>query len=318
MSKVREFQERDKIDLPLLVVGLTKGVSNNGQPYLSLTLQDNTASIEGKLWDVSEELSSKLKLGHIVQVVADVIKYRQNLQLKIQSLEIKNKNNYQLSNFVMASEIPKEQLSMEIHEYIESIDDEVLKLVVQATIESVESQFFVYPAAAKNHHEFVGGLAYHTLEMCRLADKILEVFPQVNRDLLISGILVHDVCKVDEYVSPVVVEYSTAGKLLGHISMAQAKIYEIAKQLEVENTEQVMLLRHMVLSHHGQYEFGSPVLPLIVEAEVLNILDNLSARVYMFEKNTNLVEEGAFTPRVFSLEGRSVYKPIFIKKNQDD
>lgn len=317
MIKIKDFEERQKIEAPLLIVGLTKGVSNNGQPYLSLTLQDNSSSIEGKLWDVSEELSAKVQQGHIVEVVADVIKYRNNLQLKIQSLDIKNQKGYQLSDFIMTSSIPKEQLSKEIFEYVDSIEDDILKSVVTKTIESVKSQYFVYPAATRNHHEFVGGLATHTLEMCKLADKVLEVFPHINRDLLMSGILLHDVSKIEEYVSPVVVEYSTPGKLLGHISMAQAKVYEIATHLGVAESEQVMLLRHLILSHHGEYEFGSPVLPLVVEAEVLNIIDNLSARVYMFEKNTESIDEGAFSTRVFSLEGRTIYKPQFTKKNQD-
>lgn len=314
--KIKDFEERNKIELPLLVVGLTKGVSNNGQPYLSMTLQDNTGTIEGKLWDVSKELSDKLKPGHIVEVVGDVIKYRNNLQLKVQSLEITNQKNYQLSDFIMTSSIPKEQLTKEIHDYIETIEDDILKQVVTKTIESVGTQYFVYPAATRNHHEFVGGLASHTLEMCQLAKKVFEVYPQLNWDLLIAGVLLHDISKVDEYVSPVVVEYSTAGKLLGHISMAQAKVYEVAKELGVQDSEQVMLLRHMILSHHGKYEFGSPVLPLILEAEVLNILDNLSARVYMFDKNTEGIEEGSFTTRIFSLEGRSIYKPHFTNEEK--
>lgn len=312
--KIKDLKERDHLSQPLLVVGLTKGVSNNGNAYMSINLQDNTGSIEGKLWDVSDELNTKLKPGHIVEIKGDVIKYKNNLQLKLQSVEIKNIKNYQLSDFIMTSSISKEELKEKINEYIESIQDTILHCVVKEVIESVSSDFFVYPAAAKNHHEFVGGLASHTLEMCQTADKLIEQYPTINRDLLISGILVHDVCKIEEYVSPIVVEYSTMGKLLGHISMAQAKVYEIATKLNVADSEQVTLLRHMILSHHGEYEYGSPVLPLILEAELLNMIDNISARIYMFEKNTNLVEPGEFTTRVFSLEGRSVYKPEYTKK----
>lgn len=307
--KVKDFQERDRINQPLLVIGLTKGVSNNGNAYMSINLQDNSGNIEGKLWNVSEELNNKLKPGHIVEIEADVIKYKNNLQLKIQSLDIKNQKSYQISDFIMTSDIPKEELQAKIYGYIDSIQDEVLNKVVKAVIDDIAREFFIYPAASKNHHEFVGGLASHTLEMCQLADKVVDQYPHLNRDLLISGILLHDTAKVDEYVSPVVVEYSTTGKLLGHISMAQAKVYETAKNLNLHDTEQVTLLRHMILSHHGQYEFGSPVLPLIVEAELLNIIDNLSARVYMFEKNLAQVEKGDFSSRVFSLEGRAIYKP---------
>lgn len=307
--KIKDFQERTKINQPLLVVGLVKGVTNSGAPYMSLNLQDNSGNIEGKLWDVSDEIGSKLKPGHIVEVIADVIKYKANLQLKIQSIEIQNQKGYQLSDFIITSDIPKEQLKEGIYGFIDSIKDEVLKKVCKAVIDSVEKQFFLYPAASKNHHEFVGGLATHTLEMCQLADKLIDQYPQLNRDLLISGILMHDVSKVDEFVSPVVVEYSTIGKLLGHISMAQARVYEVAKELDVVDTEQIMLLRHLILSHHGEYEFGSPVKPMILEAELLNFIDNISARVYMFDKNSSTIEPGEFSSRVFSLEGRSIYKP---------
>lgn len=309
--KIKDFNERDKVNVPLLVVGVVKGVSNNGSPYMSLNLQDNTGNIDGKLWAVSDELSNKLKAGHIVEVSGDVIKYKNSLQLKLHSVEIKNIKNYQLNEFIITSQISKDELSQKINGYIESIQDSILHDVVKETIQSVEKEFFVYPAASKNHHEFVGGLATHTLEMCQLADGIVNQYPSINKDLLISGILVHDVCKVEEYVSPVVVEYSMEGKLLGHISMAQAKVYEIAKSMGHQDSEQVTLLRHMILSHHGEYEYGSPVKPMILEAELLNIIDNLSARVYMFEKNTNSLEVGEFSTRVFSLEGRSIYKPKF-------
>lgn len=308
--KINTLQERDKIEQPLLVTNVTKGVSNSGAPYMSITLQDNTGQIEGKLWDVPANINEQLKAGFIVNVVADVIKYKNNLQLKLHSIEIpKGQKEFNLSDFIITSSISKEELSKDLDKYIDMIKDDVLKQLVKGIIDPVRSDFLVYPAAAKNHHEYIGGLATHTLEMCNLAELMVKQYTHLNLDLLLAGILVHDSAKIQEYVSPIVVEYSTEGKLLGHISMAQAKVFEVAKQLGLENTEQCMLLRHMVLSHHGQYEYGSPVKPLIVEAEVLNIIDNLSARVYMFDKNLQSVSEGEFTSRVFPLENRSIYKP---------
>lgn len=307
--KIRDFQERTKVNQPLLVVNVIKGVANNGAPYMSLNLQDNSGNIEAKLWDVSEEISNKLRAGHIIEVVGDVIKYKSNLQLKLQSVEILNQKSYQLSDFIITSDISKEELKKGIYHYIDLINDEILKKVTKTIIDLVEKQFFLYPAASKNHHEFVGGLATHTLEMCQLAEKLGQQYSVIDMDYLYAGVLLHDVSKIDEFISPVVVEYSRAGKLLGHISMGQTKVYETAKELGYEDSEQVLLLRHMILSHHGVYEFGSPVRPLTLEAEMLNFIDNISARVHMFTKNTETLDEGQFSQRVFSLEGRAIYKP---------
>lgn len=306
--KISEFKERDRIKQPLFVVGLVNGTSNSGQAYLSLTLQDNSGTIEGKLWDVKEDLAKRLKVGHIVEVEADVIKYKASLQLKLQSIEIVNPKNYELSDFVITSSISKDVLIEKTNQYINSISNEILAKLVKSYFEIAGSDYYTYPAAAKNHHEFIGGLATHTLEMLDIATFICKQYPYLDRDLLISGILLHDIGKIEEYKGPMIVEYSTVGKLIGHISIAQAKLYEIAKSHHLEDTEEVLLLRHMILSHHGQYEYGSPVLPMIAEAEALNLIDNLSARMTMFEKHLQTVDKGEFSTRVFSLEGRSIYR----------
>ncbi|MBQ9987479.1 MAG: HD domain-containing protein, partial [Erysipelotrichales bacterium] len=133
--------------------------------------------------------------------------------------------------------------------------------------------------------------------------------------LLYAGIILHDVGKVYELSGPVTTEYTMQGKLLGHISIMQAIVYETARKLGYEN-EQVILLRHMILSHHGQYEFGSPVLPMIPEAEILNYIDNIDARMNMFTKIVEPLENGTFSGRNFSLENRQIYKASFDKEDQ--
>ena len=312
--KINALQERAHIKAPYLISNIVNGVSNSGQPYLSMTLIDNTGSIEGKIWDVKSDLVEKLKQGFIVEVEADVIKYKNSLQFKIQAVEILNQKHYNLSEFIKTSAIPKEELMRQINEVIVGIKNENLSQLIKKVFEEVGSSFYVYPAASKNHHEYVGGLATHTLEMIQVAQGLLKLYPNLNSDLLLSGILVHDLSKVNEYQSPIVAEYSVEGKLLGHISMAQAKVFQVASELKIEKCEEVTLLRHMILSHHGQYEFGSPVLPLIPEAELLNIIDNISARMNMFNKALENTEIGGFSTRVFPLENRSLYKSKFDKE----
>ena len=308
--KINELVEKSHVKGPYLIQSITQGVSASGSQYLSLVLQDNTGLIDGKMWEIRPSLPlDDIKAGRIVEIEGDVIRYKNALQMKVQDIAVYNQSNYSLSDFIRTSSISKKQLQQEITEFIDSIQNNHLSQIVKAMFKKYEKDFFTYPAAAKNHHEYVGGLATHTLEMAKIAQQLMGLFPQINRDLLIAGILVHDMCKVDEYHSPVIVEYSTQGKLLGHISMVQAQIFEVATQLNIAESEEVTLLRHMVLAHHGQYEFGSPVLPMFLEAELLNMIDNLSAKINMFDKIMETLSPGEFSQRIFSLENRMIYKP---------
>ena len=130
---------------------------------------------------------------------------------------------------------------------------------------------------------------------------------------MLSGVLIHDLAKIDEYDQAILSQYTAQGKLLGHISMMHAHLYDIIKDLDLLDTEESLLLRHLVLSHHGQLEFGSPVKPMVVEEEILNFLDNVDARMNMFDKLLKDVDGGNFSPREFALENRSFYKPKGVK-----
>lgn len=309
MVTISTLQEKDMINAPFMIVSVLNGISNNGAPYLSLTLQDKTGTIEAKVWDVKEQQESIAKIGSILEFEADVLKYKGKLQLRVKTMTHKNQSEYQLGDFIMASSISKDELQSGINGYINQITNSSLRQIVDELFKRKGNDFYIYPAAARNHHDYVGGLATHTLEMCQLGEAIADLYPQTNKELLLAGILIHDLGKIDEYKSPIVVEYSTQGKLLGHISMLSAELYEIAKQFDIHENEEVLLLRHMVLSHHGKLEFGSPVVPQILEAELLNLIDDMDARIQMFTKHTDQIQPGEFTPRIFPLESRTIYLP---------
>ena len=181
--------------------------------------------------------------------------------------------------------------------------------IISRVYKDIGDKFYEYPAAAKIHHSFMGGLAVHVCAMVKLGNVICELYPQLNRDLLISGILTHDIGKMIEFNGPITTEYTLEGKLIGHISIMQGRLMQISKELGIEDSEESILLRHMVLSHHGQYEYGSPVLPMIQEAEVLYLIDNLDARLNTLDSALKQVKPGSFTSRMFSLENRAFYKP---------
>ena len=308
MIKIKELKEKDKYELPLLVSNVLQGVTTKGSPYLSITFQDKSGQIEGKLWDVKPEQSLITKQGQIVLVSFEVLSYREQLQLKIFDVNPINQKDVEIDDFLPESDVSSQELKQSIEKTIDEILNPIYKSIVQSIVKEVGYDFYQYPAASKNHHEFKGGLASHVVSMIALAKEVIRLYPLLDHDLLISSIILHDIGKTIELSGPILTEYTTIGKLIGHISIVNSMIYHHSKLLGINDSEEIMLLQHMVLSHHGQFEFGSPVLPQIPEAEILHLIDNLDARMNMFSKVMENIEPGAFSPRVFSLENRTIYK----------
>lgn len=306
---ISDFKEKESVKTELLIKAVTNGVTTTGAPYMSVTLQDKSGTIEGKIWDVKPEQAEKIICGKIGLITAEVLMYRNSLQLRIHSIIPVDETQIDYGDFVPESPVSKNELHKSIQSAIDSIENEVLHKLVSAIMNEIGEKFYQYPAAAKNHHSMVAGLATHTSGMLDIGKALCSLYPQLNRDLLYSGIILHDVGKLEELSGPVITEYTLKGRLIGHISLVQALIASTAEKLNLQDEEYTILLRHMVLSHHGEYEFGSPVLPMIQEAEVLNFIDNLDARLNMLEKNLSQTEEGKFTSRIFSLENRAFYKP---------
>ncbi|MFQ6792119.1 OB-fold nucleic acid binding domain-containing protein [Thomasclavelia sp.] len=289
-----------------VVVGKTNGA--NRSTYLSITLQDKTGTIDAKLWNANPEQVEKIKAGCVVQVMGDVIRYNEDRQMKIIKIKITSSDAKEQVKFLKSAPESGQSLIDEITQYIERIDNLKLNQLVKTIFNRYVDKLSIYPAASKNHHEYVSGLAFHTCSMLRIADAICKLYPSLNKDLLFAGITLHDLGKTVELSGPVVPEYTVEGKLLGHISISQAIIKETADEMHIEG-EEVVLLQHMILSHHGKNEYGSPVLPQIKEAEVLYLIDNMDARINMLEKALESVEPGSFSKRVFPLENRAFYKP---------
>lgn len=173
-----------------------------------------------------------------------------------------------------------------------------------------QSAFLLYPAATKNHHEYVSGLAYHVVSMLDLAKAIADFYPSLDKDLLYAGVILHDLGKVIELSGPISTSYTVEGNLLGHISIMVNEIGEAAKELGISG-EEVVILQHMVLSHHGKPEWGSPKMPMVKEAEILHHIDNIDAKMNMLDRALERVKPGEFTERIFALDNRSFYKPSF-------
>lgn len=308
-KKISDFKDGDSLVCPLLIGQLVKGVTSNGAPYLSMTVQDASGSMEAKMWDVKEAVLESAQSGKVYEFRFDVLKYRNALQIRVNEIKGIDEKEINIRDFVSSAPIPVEQLQAKIHDAIYSVINPVYRSILMKLFTEYQNDFFDYPAASKNHHSFIGGLAMHVTGMLDVADAMCKLYPFLNRDLLISGVLVHDLGKITELSGSVATEYTLEGKLLGHISILQAKIYDLAKDLGYEDKEETVLLRHMVLSHHGKLEYGSPILPLLMEAEVLYLIDNLDARLNTLSVALSTTEEGQFTSRLFPMENRAFYKP---------
>jgi len=311
MNGIGTYKTGERVDLFLLVKQATKGMTTTGSPFMTLILQDKTGDIEAKLWDAKEEHERMFQPASIVRVGGDVHEYRGRNQLRIKSIRpAKPDEPVQISDLVPSAEKSKEELYEELSPYIFEITNPNIQRITRYLLKQHREAFLVYPAATKNHHDYVSGLLDHVVSMLRLGKAIAELYPTLNKDLLYAGIILHDVGKVVELSGPVGTVYTPAGNLLGHITIMVNEIAMAAKELEIEG-EEVVLLQHMVLSHHGKEEWGSPKRPMLKEAEILHYIDNIDAKMNMLNRAMSKAEPGEFTERLFPLDNRQFYKPTF-------
>lgn len=304
--KINEINSEQKVELKALISKCDKGKTAKDTPYLSLVLEDSTGQLDAKFWNLTNEQIEQFHVGQIVQVFGDSIIHKNAVQLRVRKLVVLE--NECVSDYTRQGPMTRQEMEDEVESLLESISDENVYLVVQTLLDECKEEYFTYPAATRNHHNFVGGLAYHSICMARLAKKVCEQYAWLDVSLLVAGALIHDIGKVDELSDPVLPEYTNAGNLLGHISIMNNRLDRVVQRLGLDECESILLLKHMVLSHHGKLEFGSPVLPMIPEAEVLTLLDNLDARMFMMKESLDATMPGHFGPRVFALEGRMIYR----------
>ena len=308
MVKINEFEEHMKLQQPLLVKDVKNGTTSKGSPYLSLILQDNTGTIDGKYWDVKENEQALVQAGKILKFNFEVLLYKDKLQLRMNHVEEISEDEYNLEDFVISSDHSEVERRSLTQSLIDSIQNDVYRKLVIGMLSYVGDKFFTFPAASKIHHGWKGGLSDQSLSMATLADELCKHYPQLDRDLLVSAALIHDVGKTAELSGPVTTEYTLEGKLEGHISLANAWLNEVSEKLGVQEREETVLMHHMILSHHGKMEYGSPVAPMIIEAEALYLIDNMDARLTSLKMALDAIKPGTWTSRMFQFENRQFYK----------
>ncbi len=310
---ILDYEVGDQVEKFLLIKNSTKGIASNGKPFLTLILQDQSGEIEAKLWDISESDEGTYAAENIVKILGDIQNYRGRLQLKIRQIRPAGAGDQvKISDFLETAPIDKEEMMSKMTQYIFEMKNPNIQRITRHLLKKYQQAFLDYPAATKNHHEFVGGLAYHVVSMLDLAKAIANLYPSLDKDLLYSGVILHDLGKVHELSGSVAASYTVQGNLLGHISIMVNEIGKAADELGISG-EEVIVLQHMVLSHHGKAEWGSPKPPMIKEAEILHYIDNLDAKMNMLDRTLSRVKPGEFSERNFALDNRSFYKPVFHK-----
>ena len=279
--------------------------------YLDLTLCDRTGEINGKLWRYSIFEHGEYSANDIVKIRGVIRPFNNVDQLNIERIRLAcDSDNVKIDDFVKAAGYTGEQMFNELISIASDFKDEDLKNIVIAILNDHRMPMLYWPAAFKLHHAMRGGLLMHTLSVVRLAQAVSTVYPFIDRELLIAGAMLHDISKLEEFVvgeTGVADGYSVEGNLIGHLAMGAIKISEYAKRLGT-NTNTAMLLEHMVLSHHGEPEYGAAVRPMFIEAELLSELDLMDSRMFEMHEAVNNAKPDDFTQRIWALDNRKLYR----------
>ena len=302
----------DEIDGFYLLGNATVRSSANGSRFLAATLSDRSGSLDLKVWDYTGSIGTEDN-GSAVRVRGTVGDYRGTKQLSARMLRLaEEKDDIDPEQLVPTAPLDLEEALREIRNLLNSLQDEDYRTLAETLFLQNEEMFRSVPAAKTVHHSFRGGLLMHTVNMLRAADYLAELYMEViNRDLLLTGTLLHDIAKIREFsLSPLgmVKDYSVEGQLLGHLVMGAQEIAAAAETLGTPK-EKAVLLQHMILSHHGEPEFGAAVRPQCAEAELLHLIDLMDSRMEIYAETLQTLPAGTFSERIFALE-KKIYKPL--------
>ena len=314
---VEDLKSNMDITSFFMVKSVALKVDSRKKEYVDFTLSDKTGDVNAKKWDVMEEEKpglSDIKEGEIIKVKAQVSEWQGQTQLRIQRIRKSTPADcLDQSDFIKAAPEPSDEMYAYILGVAEAIEDEDFKKVCIALLERNKERLMYYPAAAKNHHAEYGGLLWHMKRMLMSGQALCGVYTYLNKDLVLTGVIIHDMEKLNEIdarENGAATGYSAVGQLLGHLVQGAASMKELGAELGVPE-EKVMMMQHMIISHHYQPEFGSPKMPMFPEAEMLHYLDILDARMYDMEEAVQGLEPGSFSDRVWVLDNRRIYKPTF-------
>lgn len=279
---VSELANRDNLENePFLLQDVARRTTKDGRPYALMTFTDRTGKVSGVYWDIPQHVDEWLRPGVAVLITGRVTSYKETLQINASDL-----NQWlqpDMSHFLPTSSRPVTEMVDELKTIISELAEPWQGFVSHILLApDFLPQFSQAPAARTLHHAYLGGLLEHTLSMANIARKLAGHYPHLNQDLLISGILLHDMGKTIEYEVASAFNFSDDGRLIGHIVRAITLVEKAASELNTLTTDQLRQLTHLIASHHGNLEWGSPVVPKTLEAVLLHQIDMLDSRMQGF------------------------------------
>ena len=310
-ADVAAWRVGDEVEGFYLLTDVVCKTSAAGKPYLAATVNDSSGAMPLKAWDYAGPLNDSAN-GAVVKLRGRVQEYRGERQLVVDKIRAVNESDsYDLGRIVPTAPIDLGGAWEYVEGVVESLGDEELRALARRVLEMHGDDLTRIPAAKSIHHGFVGGLLMHTANMLRIADQLSVMYGHVvSRDLLLTGVLCHDIAKDTEFAfSPagLVNDYTVAGRLLGHSVLEAREIGELCAELGVSE-EKSLLLQHMVLAHHGEPEFGAAIIPQCAEAELLHLIDLIDSKMEIYAEALSDLAPGAFSNRIYALDKR-IYRP---------
>jgi 3'-5' exoribonuclease len=308
---IKDIKPGEKINGSFLVTEKNMAFSQKGAPYLNIRLKDKTGEVDGKIWENAVEWDKQFNKGDIIQANGGAVSFKSTIQLSITGLRKVDEADIDLAEYLPVAKGNIDVMFADLMAFVEQIETPCLRALLYLFFndEKIASLFKKAPAAKGFHHVYIGGLLEHTLSVIRLLDQITKHYQGVNRDLLIAGGILHDMGKIYEYSYDSIFDYTDQGRLIGHIvigiEMLDARIAALGDFPE----RLAMELRHLMLSHHGTQEFGSPKRPKTLEALIVHFIDDLDAKVNAFQEfiEESRDDESVWTP-FHKLFERFIYK----------
>ena len=291
--------------------------SKDQKKFLLLTLSDKTGSVRAVDWYNAEENDARIKVGHVLRVRGKVVYFEDRIQINVgkepDSIAILSDGDYDPERFVKMAERDPEEILTDIEKLIASLRDGEIRALLFKIFkdENMRELLKKAPAGLKVHHDYIGGLLEHSLTVAKICDHLSKIY-KLNRDLVVAGALLHDIGKVREYViGPSGIETTTEGELKGHIILGIEILRDFSRRVRISQ-DKLMEIEHIIASHHGDFEYGSPVLPKTREALVVHFVENMDAKLSRFSKIESDTEPG----RDWSEFDRNLGRRIYVRKER--
>ena len=285
---LKDIKQGEKVSSSFLVAEKNMAFSQKGSPYLTVKLKDKTGELDGKVWDNAVEFDRQFKKGDIIAIEGRAANYKNAIQISIIGIKKCNWEEIEPTDYLPGAKGDVNAMFGELLDHVDKVQNKSLQELLYAFFkeEKTAELFKRAPAAKGFHHIYLGGLLEHTLSVVRLLTKIADHYQNLDRDMLIAGGLLHDIGKIYEFSYDQLIEYSDEGRLIGHIVMGVEMINKKIADIPDFPVQLALELRHVILSHHGEFEYGSPKRPKTMEALAVHYMDDLDAKLNAFQSFT--------------------------------